>query len=246
MATNTFSVTTSRAVRSAMNASVEAGRTARTRAVASRAVATFAARSALSTTGRGGAQDPRGTPLLDRLEVEVVEQDPRLAGDQRAVVALDEQPSVAEDAVGEGRGRLVQRHEVDGAPGGGLQACGQVAQRAHVTRHVGGQLDGDVGVTVRMCTPTGAGAEEHGISDTALGFEDATKRVSSRSAGDRATPEPLRVGEAWRHERRRVGSHRRGSLERLALGDGENFGDVVEAPDQAAADLDRGGAIGDP
>ena len=34
--------------------------------------------------------------------------------------------------------------------------------------------------------------------------------------------------------------------ERLALGDGENLGDVVEAPDQAAADLDRGGAIGDP
>ena len=37
--------------------------------------------------------------------------------------------------------------------------------------------DGDVGVTVRMRTPTGAGAEEHGIGDTALGFEYATKRV---------------------------------------------------------------------
>src|SRR2546427_13026847 len=74
----------------------------------------------------------------------------------------------------------------------------------------------------------------------------AGPRASSRSAGDRATLEPLRVGKAWRHERRRVGSHRRGSLERLALGDGENLGDVVEAPDQAAADLDSGGAIVDP
>src|SRR5438128_4269635 len=174
MATNRFRVTTSLAVRSTMKASADAGRTARTRAVASRAAAIFAATSALSTTCRGGPQDPRGTPLLDRLEVEVVEQSPRLTGDQRAVVALDEQPPVAEDAVGEGRGRLVQQHEVDGAPGGGLQACGQVVQRAHVTRHVGGQLDRNVSVTVRMRTPTGAGAEEHGIADTALGFEDAT------------------------------------------------------------------------
>src|SRR2546425_8784765 len=74
----------------------------------------------------------------------------------------------------------------------------------------------------------------------------AGPRASARSAGDRATLEALRVGEAWRHERRRVGSHRRGSLERLALGDSENLGDVVEAPDQAVADLDRGGAIVDP
>src|SRR3989442_8811472 len=74
----------------------------------------------------------------------------------------------------------------------------------------------------------------------------AGPRAWSRSAGDRAPLEPLRVGEAWRHERRRLGSHRRGSLERLALGDGENLGDVVEAPNQASPDLDRGGAIVDP
>src|SRR5438093_4150493 len=118
METNRFRVTTSLAVRSTMKASADAGGTARTRAVASRTAAIFAATSALSTTCRGGPQDPRGTPLLDRLEVEVVEQSPRLTGDQRAVVALDEQPPVAEDAVGEGRRRLVHQHKVDGAPGG--------------------------------------------------------------------------------------------------------------------------------
>src|SRR2546425_1245916 len=110
MATNRFRVTISRAVRSAMKTSPEAGRTARTRAVASRTAAIFAARSALSTTCRGGPQDPGGTPLLDRLEVEVVEQSPRLTGHQRAVVALDEQPPVAEDAVGEGGRRLERDH----------------------------------------------------------------------------------------------------------------------------------------
>src|ERR1700693_4597753 len=149
MATNRLRVTTSRVVRSVIKASAEAGSTARTRAVASRAAAIFAASSALSPTGRGGAQDPCGTLLLDGPEVEVVEQDPRLAGDQRGVVALDEQTPVAEDAGGEGCGRLVEQHEVDRAHGGGHQARRQAAEGMHVPCGARGQLDGDISVAVR-------------------------------------------------------------------------------------------------
>src|SRR5438876_11666272 len=99
MATNRFRVTTSLAVRSTMKASADAGRTARTRAVASRAAAIFAASSALSTTCRGGPQDPRGTLRLERLEVAVVELSPRLTGGPRVDVWVDEQTTGYEGAV---------------------------------------------------------------------------------------------------------------------------------------------------
>jgi hypothetical protein len=164
-------------VRSAAKASAELGSTARTRAVASRTAAIFAARSALSTTGCGGAQDPGGTPLFNGLEVEILEKYARLAGHQRSVVALDEQAPVAEDPIGERRGRLVEEHEVDAARSGGLQACRQAAESLHVPRRAGGQSDGDVGVATRVRRSTSAGPEEQGVRDTGLGFEDVTKRV---------------------------------------------------------------------
>src|SRR6266508_2603 len=176
MATKMFRVTTSRAVRSAMKASTDAGSTARTRAVASRTAAIFAARSALSTTGGSGAQDPFGTPLLDGLEVEVVEQRPRLAGDQGTVVPLDEQLPVAEDAVRERRGRLVEEHQVNGASDGGFQSRGKAAERAHVPRGAGAERDGNVGVAPCVRCAPDAGAEEQRVGDVRFSFEDAAKR----------------------------------------------------------------------
>src|SRR3989442_1433909 len=128
MATKMFSVTNSRAVRSAMKASTDVGSTARTRAVASRTAAIFAARSALSTTGGSGAQDPFSTSLLDRLEVQVVEQYARLAGDEGPVVPFEEQVPVAEDAVRERRGHLVEEHQVNRARDGGFQSRGEPAE----------------------------------------------------------------------------------------------------------------------
>jgi len=84
----------------AAKTSAELGSTARTRAVALRTAAIFAARSALSTTGCGGAQDPGGTPLFDGLEVEILEKYARLARHQRSVVAFDDQAPVSKDPVG--------------------------------------------------------------------------------------------------------------------------------------------------
>src|SRR6266542_2064195 len=189
MATKMFSVTTSRAVRSAMNTSGDAGSTARTRAVASRTAAIFAARSALSTTG-GGAQDPLSTPLLDGLPIEVVEQRARLAGDQDAVVPFDEQVPVAEDAIREGRGRLDQEHQIDAAGDGGFQSSGEAAEGVYVTRGAGAELDGDVGITrcVRGAPP--AGAKEQRVGHIRFRFEDATERSQhtatlARGAGSR-------------------------------------------------------------
>src|SRR5438477_12227589 len=124
MATNRFRVTTSRAVRSAAKASAELGSTARTRAVASRTAAILAARSALSTTGCGCAQDPGGTPLFNGLEVEILEKYARLAGHQRSVVALDEQAPVAVAPIGDRRWRLVQEQASDAA-----RRCGPPASR---------------------------------------------------------------------------------------------------------------------
>src|SRR2546430_3704493 len=102
MAIMRLSVTTSRTVRSAMKASAEEGRTARTRSVASRTAAILSATSALSTTGRGRAQDAGGAEIFDGLEVEVVEDRACLARDQRGVVSLDEQSAVPEDPIGQG------------------------------------------------------------------------------------------------------------------------------------------------
>lgn len=93
------------------------------------------------------------------------------------MVALDDQAPVSEDPVGERRGRLVEEHEVDAARGGGLQARRQAAEGLHVPRRAGGQFDGDVGVATRVRRSASAGAEEQGVGDTGLGFEDVTKRV---------------------------------------------------------------------
>src|SRR5262249_23478936 len=82
--------TSCRAVASARNASADGGRTERMRAVASRTAAILLARTALSTTSRRRAQDAGRAPLLDGLEVEVVENGAGLARRQRLTVALDE------------------------------------------------------------------------------------------------------------------------------------------------------------
>ena len=73
-----------------------------------------------------------------------------------------------------------EQHKVDGAPGGGLQTCGQATQGA------GGQLDGNVCVAIRAPRPTGTGAEEQRVSDTGLGIEDATKHVQRAASVARA------------------------------------------------------------
>jgi hypothetical protein len=116
-------------------------------------------------------------PVLGRLEVEVVEDRACLAGGEGLVVALDEQVSVAEDAVGEWRRRLVEQHEIDGTPGGGFEARDEAAERVRVPGRARSQLDRHVGIAVPMARPTRARAEQQGVGDGRLGVEGATQRV---------------------------------------------------------------------
>src|SRR5262249_10884069 len=156
-----LSVTTSRAVRSAMKASSDSGSTARTRAVASRTAAIFMATSALSTTTGRDAQDSLGTSLLDGLPVEVIEQGARLAGDHGAAVALDEEEPVAEDAIREGCGRLIEEDQIDAAPDGGLKPSGEAPEGAHIAWGTRAELDGNVSIAPRVrCTPCASAAEQ--------------------------------------------------------------------------------------
>src|SRR5262249_40142586 len=75
----------------------------------------------LSTTS-GGAQHAGRAELLDRLEVEVVEDRARLPLDQRVTVALDDDAAVSEDPVRERRWRLVEQHQTDWVTHRGFQA----------------------------------------------------------------------------------------------------------------------------
>jgi hypothetical protein len=63
----------------------------------------------------------------------VGEQRTRLAGDHEPVISFDEEESVAEDAIREGRGRFIEKHQVDGASDGGLQPSREAAEDAHIT-----------------------------------------------------------------------------------------------------------------
>lgn len=79
-ARNKFSVTTSRAVRSARNAADVSGTTSRMRATASRMAATFRANTAASTTG---PQDSPHERRLERAIVEVIQHRPDATLDHR-------------------------------------------------------------------------------------------------------------------------------------------------------------------
>src|SRR5204862_4219074 len=126
-----LSVTTSRVVRSATNASSDVGSTAHTRAVAARTAAIFEATSALSTTTGSDAQDSFCTPVLDGLPVEIGEQGTRLAGDHEPVISLHEEGSVAEDAIRERRGRFVEEHQIDGTSDGGSKSRREATEGTH-------------------------------------------------------------------------------------------------------------------
>ena len=91
---------------------------------------------------RGGAQDARRAPLLDGREVEVLEHGAGLARDQGRVIALEQHVPVAEDAVGERRGGLVEEDKVRLAAGRRRQPRGQPAEGLRVTRGAGREPQG--------------------------------------------------------------------------------------------------------
>src|SRR5262245_19559166 len=158
------------------------------RAVASRTAAILLARTALSTTSRRRAQDAGRAPLLDGLEVEVVENGAGLARRQRLTVALDEHTTVTEDAVGHARRRLVEQHEIDGAAAGRLQAGGKGAECLRVPRRAGTEGNGEIDVTGRVSITARCRAECERVQDPIVSFENASDRlqhavrVSRRSA----------------------------------------------------------------
>src|SRR5688572_29456320 len=109
-ARNRFSVTTSRAVRSARNAAVVSGTTSRMRSTASLMAETFRASTAASTTRLQHSPHEGG---LERTIVEVIQNRPDTAFDQRRPVAYAHHPPVPEHPVGERRRRFVQQHQID-------------------------------------------------------------------------------------------------------------------------------------
>src|SRR5262245_13527707 len=158
------------------------------------------------STTRGCPQHPIRAPVLDGLEVQVLEDDPGLPGDQRGTVARDQRAPVAEDAVSERSGRLVDEHEVDLPLGCRLEPSGQAAEGGMVARGAGTELDGDVDVAGWPERTAGAGAKQHRIRDVLLIFKGPAKPVehaaivvwhpaASRAAGARVPrprePSPL-------------------------------------------------------
>src|SRR5262245_23647552 len=157
------------------------------RAVASRTAAILLARTALSTTSRRCAQDAGRAPLLDGLEVEIVENGAGFARRQRLVVALDDHATIAEDPVGEGSRRLVEQHEIDGTAGGRLEPGGEGAECLRVPRRARTERDGEIDITIRALITAGRRAEYERVQNVVFGLENASNhlqhavRVSRRS-----------------------------------------------------------------
>src|SRR5262245_11983356 len=146
------------------------------RPTASRTVAMWRATRGRSTTS-GCPQHPVCASFLDGLEVQVLENDPGLPGDQRSTVALDQRAPVAKNAVCERSGRFVDEHEVDLPLGGRFKPSDQAAERGMVAWGARTELDGDVDVASGSERTAGAGAEQHGIGDVLLFFKGAADPV---------------------------------------------------------------------
>src|SRR5512133_945838 len=145
-ATNRFSATTSRAVRSATNASESRGRTDWMRATASRTAPILAARTTLSTTAR--PQHALGAEGFDRLKVKVLEDGASAAPAERGAVADENRLSVTEYAVGQPWRGLVEQDEVDSGSGSLFERRREQPQG--LERHFGARprADGEIDVTV--------------------------------------------------------------------------------------------------
>src|SRR5437867_9208149 len=132
IATKRFRMVISRAVRSSRNVSTEAGSTERIRAVASRTAAIRPATSVLSTTRRRPQHTGRAA-VLDRLEIEILQDRASLSCHQRPMVAVEDDRAITKDTIGEAGRRLVEQHEVNPAAGGGFEASRQTSQRVRVS-----------------------------------------------------------------------------------------------------------------
>ncbi len=114
-ATNRLRTTTSREVLSDAKESTLAGNTARdpgNRVLHGR---DFLASTALSTTR--GRQYAGSAELLDRPEIQILQNRPRLPTHESAPVAHHDLDAVAKDPIGDCWRRLVENHEIDGRSG---------------------------------------------------------------------------------------------------------------------------------
>src|SRR5438309_4770813 len=108
-------MTSSRASRSSTKVCLVAGRMERTRMVASVTAEIFAVTTALSTTRCRRPQDAGRADVLDRLEIEVLHDCPRLTCHERRMIPFDDHFAIAEDPVREPRRRLVEKDKIDAA-----------------------------------------------------------------------------------------------------------------------------------
>src|SRR5437773_3119140 len=127
------------------------GRTDRIRATASRTEATLLARSVLSTIAR--SQHAARAELLDRPEVEVLENGSGAAGRERRRVAREDRAPIAERTVRQAGRRLVEKHEIDAPAGGCFEPGRQRSQLHRVELMRASHADRHVHVAVRVGLP---------------------------------------------------------------------------------------------
>jgi hypothetical protein len=120
-------------------------------------------------------QHGAGERLLDRLEVQVLEDRTGLAVHEGLSVPLQKHTTVTKDTVGKTRGRLVEQNEIDRALGRGLEAGHEVADLPGRQPCSGDEPDGHIGVTAVVGTLPSARAEEKRLGHARVGFEDGAK-----------------------------------------------------------------------
>ena len=123
---------------------------------------------------RGRCHDTASGQLLDRLEVEVLEDGAGLALYECAAVLDDQELAVAEDPVGDRRRRFAEENEVDRPPAGALERGDQVSQLTRAEALVRRELDRDVEIAPGMRRAARARPEHQGVEDALVLGEKTT------------------------------------------------------------------------
>ncbi len=98
----------------------------------------------------GGRQHAAGAQLLDRLEIEVLEDGSCPPASERRFVTRNNRAAIPKDAVGEAGWRLVEEHEIHSASRNGFEPrrkCPEIDQLERARSH---DADGDVNIALRM------------------------------------------------------------------------------------------------
>jgi hypothetical protein len=129
----------------------------------------------LSTTSRG--QHASRAKLLDRAEIEVFEDRPRLAIYERPPVADHQLQPEAEHAIGQARWCFIEQHEIHRSPSGSFQPSSEIAKLENRKFDFGAEPKGKVDVAPAMHT-THTRPEKERVGDPGIGFQYPAQRFT--------------------------------------------------------------------